>query len=67
MTCCLMAGTAGTSGTKSSHLGMEHAGAAGSGEGKTCGGGDVVEARAEEILNELGPKQPAYIPNGLEE
>ena len=33
----------GTSGTESSHLGMEHPGAAGSGEVETCRGGDVVE------------------------
>ena len=48
---------------KSSHLVMEHPGAAGSGEVKTCRGGDVVEVGAEAILNELGPKQPAYILN----
>ena len=48
---------------KSSHLGIEHPGAAGSGEVETCRGGDVVEAGAEAILNELGPKQPAYILN----
>ena len=56
MTCGHLAGMRGTSGTKSSHLGMEHPGAAGSGEMKTCRGGDVVEAGAEAILNELGPK-----------
>ena len=39
---------------KSSPLGMEQPGAAGSGEVKTCGG-DVVEAGAEAILNNLGP------------
>ena len=53
----------GTSGTRSSHLGIEHPGAAGNGEVETCRGGDVVEAGAEAILNELGPKQPAYITN----
>ena len=53
----------GNSGTKYSHLGMKQLGAAGSGEVKTCRGGDVVEAGAEAILNELGPKQPAYILN----
>ena len=52
----------GNSGTKSSHLGIEHPGAAGSGEEETCGG-DVVEAGAEAIQNELGPKHPAYILN----
>ena len=55
-TCGHLAGTTGTSGTKSSLLGMEHPGAAGNGEVKTCRGGDVVEAGAEAILNELGPK-----------
>ena len=35
---------------KSSHLGMEHPGAAGSGEVETPRGGDVVEAGAEAIL-----------------
>ena len=48
---------------KSSHQVMEHPGAAGSGEVETCRGGDVVEAGAEAILNELGPKEPAYILN----
>ena len=38
---------------KSSHLGMEHPGAAGSGEVETCRGADVVEAGAEAILNDL--------------
>ena len=37
----------GTSGTKSSHLGMEHPGAVGSGEVETCRGADVVEAGLE--------------------
>ena len=41
---------------KVSHLGMEHPGAAGSGEVKILRGGAVVEAGAEAILNELGPK-----------
>ena len=49
------------SGTKSSHLCMEHPGAAGSGEVKTWRLGVVVEAGAEAILNNLGPKQLAYI------
>ena len=53
---CLLAGATSTSGTKSSRLGMEHPGAAGSGEEKTWRGGAVVEAGAEAILNELGPK-----------
>ena len=43
----------GNSETKSSHLGMEHPGAAGSGEVEACRGGDVVEAEAEAILNKL--------------
>ena len=42
---------------------MEHPGAAGSGEVVTRRGSEVVEAEAEAILNELGPKQPAYILN----
>ena len=41
---------------KSTHLGMEHPGAAGRGEVDTCRGGEA-------ILNELGPKQPAYVLN----
>ena len=52
---------------KSSQLGMEHPGAAGSGEVETCRGGEVVEAGAEAILNELGQKQPAYKLNWVEE
>ena len=47
--------------------GMEHPGAAGSGEVKTCGGGDVVEAGAEAILNTLGPIGLLIYPLGLEE
>ena len=42
---------------------MEHLGAAGTGEVKTWGGGAVIEAGAEAILNKPGPKQPAYTPN----
>ena len=53
VTCGLLVGTTGT---KCSRLGIEHPGAAGSGEVKTSRGGDVVEAGAEVILNELGPK-----------
>ena len=34
-------------------MGMEHPGAAGSGEVEACRGGDVVRAEAEAILNEL--------------
>ena len=56
MTCGLLAGATGTSGTKSVRLGMEHPGGAGSGEVKTWRGGAVVEAGAEAILNELSPK-----------
>ena len=56
MTCSILAGTTGTSGTKSSRLGMEHPGTAFSGEVKTWRGGVVLEAGAEAILNELGPK-----------
>ena len=52
---------------KSSHLGMEHPGAAGSGEVKTCRGGDVVEAGAEVILNNVGPTGLLIYPLGLEE
>ena len=52
---------------KSSHLGMEHPGAAGSGEVKTCGGGDVVEAGAEAILNNLGTTGLLIYQLGLEE
>ena len=37
-------------------FGMQHPGAAGSGEVKSCRGGGVVEARAEAILYGLGPK-----------
>ena len=55
-TCSLLAGATGTSGTKSSRLVMKHLGAADSGEVKTWRGGVVVEAGAEAILNELGPK-----------
>ena len=51
---------------KSSDLGMEHPGAAGSGELKTCGG-DVVEAGAGAILNNLGPTGLLIYPLGLEE
>ena len=51
---------------KSSHLGMEHPGAAGSGEVKT-GGGDVVEAGAEAILNNVGATGLLIYPLGLEE
>ena len=51
---------------KSSHLGMEHPGAAGSGEVKT-GGGDVVEAGAESILNNVGATDLIIYPFGLEE
>ena len=58
-----MVGTLEASGTKSSRLGMEHPGAASSGEVKTCRGGGVVEAGAEAILSNLGSKQPAYILN----
>ena len=66
-TCGLLAGTTGPPdmlppGTVSSHLGMEHPGAAGSGKVKTWRGRAVVEAGAEVILNELGPKQPVDIP-----
>ena len=66
-TCGHLAGATGTSGTKSSRLGMEHSGAAGSGEVKTCRGGDVVEAGAEAILNNLGPTGLFIYPLGLEE
>ena len=55
-TCGLLAGATGTPGTKSSRLGMEHLGAAGSGEVKTWRAVAVVEAGAVAILNELGPK-----------
>ena len=41
-TCGLLAGATGTSGTKSYRPGMEHPGAAISGEVNTCRGGDVV-------------------------
>ena len=51
---------------KSSHLGMEHPAAAGSGEVKTCRGGDVVKA-GEAILNNLGPTGLLIYPLGLEE
>ena len=46
---------------------MEHPEAAGRGEMKTCGGGDVVEAGAEAILNNLGPTDLLIYPLGLEE
>ena len=52
---------------KSSHLGMEHPEAAGSGEVKTCRGGDVVEAGAEAILNNLHPTGLLIYQLGLEE
>ena len=48
---------------QSSRLSMEHPGAAGSGEVKTCRREAVVEAGAEAILNNMGPKQLAYILN----
>ena len=64
-TCGHLVGTTGTSGIKSSRLGVEHPGAGGSGEVKTCRGGDVVEAGAEAIPNDLGPKWPVYIPTGV--
>ena len=66
-TCGHLVGASGTSGTKSSRLGMEHPGAAGSGEVKTCRGGDVVEAGAELILNNLGPAGLFIYPLLLEE
>ena len=55
VTCGFMAGATGPSGILSpgivsSHLGMGHPGAAGSGEVKTWRGGAVVEAGAEAIL-----------------
>ena len=52
-TCGLLAGTREELRNKPSHLGMEHPGAAGSGEADTCRGRDVVEAGAEAILNNL--------------
>ena len=52
----LLASATGTSGTKSSRLGMEHPGAASSDEVKTWRGGAIIEAGAEAILNELGLK-----------
>ena len=52
---------------KSSHLDMEHPGAEGSGEVKTCGGGDVVEAGAEVILNNVGPTGLLTYPLGSED
>ena len=45
---------------------MEHPGAAGSGEVKT-GGGDVVKAGAEAILNNVGATGLLIYPLGLEE
>ena len=62
-----MVGALGTSGTKSSRLGMEHLGTAGSGEVKTCREGDIVEAGAEVILNNLSPTGLIIYPLGLEE
>ena len=52
-TCSLLASATSTSGTKSSRLGMEHLGSAGSGEVKTWRGGAVIEAGAEATLNNL--------------
>ena len=66
-TCGHLAGATGTSGTKSSHMSMEHLGAAGSGEVKTCRGGEVVEAGAEAILNNLFPTGLFIYPLWLEE
>ena len=63
-TCGHLAGATGTSGTKSSRLSMEHPGAAGSCEVKTCRGGDVVEAGAEMILNNVS-NWPVLIPTGV--
>ena len=63
----LLAGATGTSGTKSSRLGMEHPGAAGSGEVKTWSAGVVVEAGAEVILNNLAQITLLIYPRGLEE
>ena len=59
--CGHLAGKTGTSGTKSSHLGIEYPGAAGSGEVKTCRGGDVVRADTEQF----GSDGPVYIPIGV--
>ena len=67
MTCCHLPGMTGTSGTMSFRLGMEHPGAAGSGEVKTCRGRDVVEAGVEAILNNLGPIGLLIYILGLEE
>ena len=46
---------------------MEHPGAAGSGDFEACRGGDVVEAEAEAILNELVEIGLLTYPRGLEE
>ena len=46
---------------------MEHPGAAGSGEVGACSGGDVVEAEAEAILNNLAETGLLIYPRGLEE
>ena len=53
-------------GTRSWHLGMEHPGAAGSGEVKACRGGGVVKAEEEAILNNLDDMGLLY-PMELEE
>ena len=66
-TCGLLAGATSTSGTKSSHLGMEHPRAAGSGEVKTWRGGAVVEAAAEVMLNDMAQISLLIYPRELEE
>ena len=50
--------------TISSHLGMGHTGAAGSGEVRSWR--DVVRTGAGVILNDLGSQHPGYIPNWVE-
>ena len=66
-TCGLLAGATSTSETKSSRLGMEHPGAADSGEVKTWRGGAVVEAGSEAILNNLAQISLLIYPRELEE
>ena len=66
-TCGLLAAHARNLRNNSSRLGMEHPGAAGSGEVKTCRGGDIVEAGAEAILKNVGATGLLIYPLGLEE
>ena len=66
MTCDHLVGSTGTSGTKSS-LFVRNKVFTGSGEVKSCRGGEVGEAGAEVIQNNLGPTGLLIYPLGWEE